>query len=228
MSGQGLFIAMTKLRDGWPREEFPDRTIQLYADMLSRLPEEHVVDAIDSMLARTAFRPSIGDIAQEAARRALDYPSTEVAWEIAESGSLRGAPEPVRQAAEYVGGRWAILHSDNLTTIRAQFRRSYESLVERAINEYATHGRLPRRELPPRRRELMGPTMASLPETEHFRPRPIQARWLLRVQGREPGPPTEEEKADAIAYLKDGPWSADPKEDSLYCEAERVFAEAAE
>lgn len=229
---EALVIGITKLRDGWPREEFPDRTIKLYADALGRLPEEHVVDAIDAMLARNAFRPSIGEITQEAARRALDYPTAEVAWEIAESGRLRSAPEPVRQAAEYVGGRWAILHGDNLATVRAQFRKSYESLVERAINEYATSGRPPRRELPPSRRELMGPTMASLPETAHYRPRPIMARTIARMSGRELEPPTEEEKRDAIAVLRDYDDTINGAErsefDPLYREAERVFMEAGE
>jgi len=73
----------------------------------------------------------------------------------------------------------------------------------------------------------LGPTMGSLPQTEHFRPRPVMSRLLRRWTTFTAMPlPTEEEKADAILVLKEG-WVADhPKHDPLYMEAFTIFEEA--
>jgi hypothetical protein len=72
----------------------------------------------------------------------------------------------------------------------------------------------------------LGPTMASLPVTEHFRPRPVMARLQRRWTTHAVGPPTEAEKRDAILVLAEG-WLADePAHDPLYVEAERIFEEA--
>lgn len=215
--------AIIRLRDGWPREEFPDRTIALYAEYLGKLPEEHVCAAIDRLIARATFRPSIGEIATEAAERALALPSEEEAWIMAEGGKLRAAPEEVRVAADYIGGRHAIMTSANLTALRAQFRQAYRNLRESAIREYASTGDS-RRALPspwPSIEPANG-TLAALPVSTRIRPRPIMARLSRRWAGRSLEPPTEEEKADAIAVLRD----YDGGEfDPLYIEAERVFTE---
>lgn len=73
----------------------------------------------------------------------------------------------------------------------------------------------------------LGPTMASLPVTEHFRPRPVMSRLQRRrTTFTAMGPPTEAEKRDAILVLAEG-WYADcPEHDPLYREAERIFEEA--
>lgn len=218
-----LTTAMTMLRDHYPREDFPDRSIAAYAERLSGIPEGVVLAAVKNLVMRCKWRPTVGEIATECAELALGLPSEEQAWEIAERGSLRDAHPAVQKAAEHVGGRWAVLHSDNPTTVRAQFRDAYRNLRARAIDEYRTGAP---RALPPGLAELMGPTMAALPETTHFRPRPVMSRLVRRWAGRELEPPTEEEKVDATTVLHEGPSTDDPKDDPLYVEAERIFAEA--
>lgn len=73
----------------------------------------------------------------------------------------------------------------------------------------------------------LGPTMASLPPTQHFRPRPVMARLHRRwTTTRAPGPPTEAEIRDAILVLAEGYLADHPRHDPLYAEAERIFEEA--
>ena len=60
-----------------------------------------------------------------------------------------------------------------------------------------------------------------IPDTTSIRPRPLWERCLLRQRGELPGPPTEEEKRDAIRVLEEG--AVVP--DELYIEAERLFVE---
>lgn len=72
----------------------------------------------------------------------------------------------------------------------------------------------------------LGPTMASLPRTEHFRARPVMSRLSRRWSGHRVDRPTEDEKRDAILVLAEG-WTSDhPRHDPLYAEAERIFEEA--
>lgn len=62
--------------------------------------------------------------------------------------------------------------------------------------------------------------MTDIPVTTALRPRPLWDRCLIRRRGLEPGPPTEEEKYDAIRVLEEG-----GVPDDLYIEAERLLAE---
>lgn len=59
-----------------------------------------------------------------------------------------------------------------------------------------------------------------IPPTASMRPRPIMYRLALRNIGVEPGPPTEDEKRDAIRILEQGGYP-----DGLLIEAERLLAE---
>ena len=45
----------------------------------------------------------------------------------------------------------------------------------------------------------------NIPETDRIKPRPVRARYLRRLEGFPVGPPTEEEKQDAIAVLREAP-----------------------
>lgn len=66
----------------------------------------------------------------------------------------------------------------------------------------------------------MGVRGSMIPATTQIRPRPIYHRFSLRFMGLEPGPPTEEEKADALRILEQFGYP-----DDLYVEAERLLRE---
>lgn len=57
-------------------------------------------------------------------------------------------------------------------------------------------------------------------ETTTMRPRPVWARYLRRQAGRPVGPPTEEEKQDALVVLS---WPEPLAFDALDVEALRVM-----
>ena len=214
--------SLSRLRDAFPREDFPDRTVAVYGQELADLPPEAVARAVENVIRRARFLPRVSEIIAQVAEMELNLPTTEQAWEIAERGSLRDAHHIVREAAEFVGGRWVILHGDNPTATRAQFRTAYDRLRERTLAEYETGHALP----PPPGLQVLGPTMAALPETDRIRPRPVMARLHHHWAGHELDPPTDEEKADAVDILREGPVTRDPVMDPLYAMAERIFAEA--
>lgn len=66
----------------------------------------------------------------------------------------------------------------------------------------------------------LGPTMASLSESDKIRPGPVYQRYLMRKHHMPLDPPTEVEKRAAIRILRD-PW-----EDEVSLEAFRIFEEA--
>jgi hypothetical protein len=219
-----LSDAMRKLRDGWPREEFPDRTIALYAEQLSAYPVELVVQAVDDLLRTEKWRPSVGQITAQVAERALNLPIEEEAWQIADTGDLRDAHGDVRRAAEHVGGRYAILHSTQPERLRGQFLRAYRGYRRQSLIDYVRGGR-PALAGGVRTRAL-GPTMLALPETSRIAPRPVMGRLVARWAGRDLEAPNEDEVRDAIEVLRAGPFADDLQNDPLYLEAERIHEEA--
>lgn len=214
--------AIVRLRDAYPREEFPDRTVALYAGTLSAFTPELLMRAINVAISRNKFRPSLSTILEEIAELDLNLPTYEEAWRIAEKGSLRDAPSAVRLAVEYVGGRWEILHGSNLSVIRAQFRDAYRSLREQAIRDYISPR--PVTTIGVGVYEEIGPTMRSLPESTVAPAPPVVARWLRRLAGRLMESPTEDEKRDSVRVLKQGP-PLQGEPDPIYLEAERIFQE---
>lgn len=62
--------------------------------------------------------------------------------------------------------------------------------------------------------------------TRKMTPRPVMLRAMRRYAGHSLPPPTEREQQDAILILAEGPVEIDPRDDPLYAEAERIFAEA--
>jgi hypothetical protein len=210
--------AIAILRDAYPRQPFPDASVAFYARKLADLDAVELAGAVDRITNRSTFLPSVAEIRSEVAEARLGLPTTAEAWETAESGSLRTAPEPLRRAVEIVGGRWAIRHSDNPTAVRAQFRQAYEDLRQEAVLREA--GALPeRRDL----RAIEASPDPALAEAEHFVPGPVMARAGRELTGQPLESPTDEEKRDAIRILKRGPISAD---DPLYKAAELVLVHA--
>ena len=220
-------LAIAAIQVAFPGRAFPDTTAELYGRLLADLDGAAVNRAVERLLKGDDFLPTIHRIRVEVAEEALALPSLEEAWDMCFRGELRHCPPEVREALEAVGGRWAILRSENPSTVRAQFLRSYKERRENVVSEYI--GARPpvnyRRELPPE--QEVGTTMASLPESEHAWAPPVHARFLRRAMGKPVGDVTEAEKAHAIQVLRDGPPEyGEP--DGVYLEAERIFAEASE
>ena len=227
MTSTAMAAAITVLRVAYPGE-FADETATFYARKLSDLDPASVAEAIDRLVNRSRFRPTVADIRLEVAEAQLGLPSLTEAWEIAERGSLRDAPAAVREAADFVGGRWAITTSENPSTIRAQFRHAYERTREQALLEAA--GAVRARAIPLRPTPAL-PAASIDEQVSHGAllttgPPLVILRQLAIDRGEAVGPPTEAECRDAIRVLEAGPWSDDPRDDKLYSAAEAVFLQA--
>lgn len=220
-------LAIAKLAAAFPGKAFPDTTAALYGRMLADLDPQAVDRAVDRLLRGDDFLPTIHRIRLSVAEEALALPSAEEAWDMVTRGDLKRAPVEVRDAATAVGGRYTIMHTDNLPTVRAQFLKSYAERRRNVMDEYVGARSLAnyRRELPPQ--QELGTTMRALPESEYATAPPVHARWLRRMTGRDPGEITEAEKAHAIEVLRLGP-PEHGEPDGIYVEAERVFMEAGE
>jgi hypothetical protein len=219
-----LAQALGALRDFYPRQDFPDRSVSLYAAMLEDMDGDDVTNAIHRLVRKSTWLPSIADIRREVAEERAALPTPEEAWSMAVAARGHGGlPPEVAAAVRDLGGTWNLLHSDRAASTRQAFMRAYERRREDTILGIIGAG-TPRQRLqldspdPPQERPALG-------ESARIRPRPILFRMTARWAGRPLAAPTEEEKADAIRLLEQGPING--MDDPLYLEAERVFAEAA-
>jgi hypothetical protein len=214
--------AIAAISVAFPGKAFPDKTAELYGRMLGDLDPAAVSRAVERLLKGDDFVPTIHRIRTEVAEEALALPTPEEAWDMATRGRLRGAPREVADAVVSVGGRWALLHSDQPTIVRSQFMKSYGERRRNAIAEF-TGAKLP--QLTAHDGEVMGQTMAAPPETTSGAYLPVHARWLRRMQGQQLAEPTEAEKAHAIEVLRIGP-PEHGEPDGIYGEAERILTGA--
>lgn len=214
--------AIAALAVMWP-EKFSDQKAEMYGRMLSDLEPGAVIRAVERLVKGSEFLPKVATIRREVAEESLSLPSAEEAWDIVQHGDVRRSIPEIRAACDAVGGRRAILLTENLSIVRAQFLKSYEARREATVQAF-TGARIPL--APPETQPRLGPTMETLPETERFEPRPVHLRWLRRFQGMAIGPPTEAEQAHAIRVLEAGPSVIEGDPDPIYVEAERIFMEA--
>jgi hypothetical protein len=208
MSPTGVALAVAVLRDAYPRADFPDRTVALYASMLNDLDDAATMAAVRRLVRRSTFLPSVAEIRREVAEAQLGLPTPEEAAESVFRDGGPGSLHPrVRESLMAIGGPWAVRTSETPGILRSQFVKDYAARRETLLLEA-----MGARALPPAE-------PLALPPTTQMRPRPIAERYFARMRGERLGPPSEREKADAIRILKVG------HADVLYVEAERLLDE---
>ncbi len=226
---EGMAKAIAGLRDVYPRQEFPDRSVTAYARMLSDLEPDAVERAIGRLVGRSAWIPAISEIRWEVADERLQLPTAQEAWSMVTAmpniNNRDALPNIVRQSLDAMGGRFSIMHSERGETIRAQFIRDYQSRRDQAmLVATGASARIQQGVV----KELPSPSLAALPVSEEIQPRPVWARWLRRqdwmmppVQDAFPSP-TEAEKHDAIDVLQADGWGVQ----ALFDEAQRILDDA--
>lgn len=212
----GMAASIAVLRDAYPRQDFPDRSVTLYAKALSDLNPALVMAAVERLVRRSTWLPSIAEIRMEVAEALVGLPSGDEAWEAVTSKQAWELPPEVAQTVDDVGGWWAIRTSSRPETMRAQFLSTYERRRAQAVLA-AIGAATPRKALTARE------TVRALPESTRIRPRPCVERMMRRWAGSQVGAPSSEEMHDAILLLKDGPTEG---LDPLYEEAQRVLDDA--
>lgn len=214
--------AIALLRDAYPRQQFPDRSVALYGAALADLDDTEVAAAIKRLIRRETWLPSIADIRREVAVERVGEPDPEEAWAqvsraIDDGGYGLRIQSLAAQAVADLGGAFT-LRQMKAGMARRAFLDAYTARLNREIQREMGS-------LPPSRahRQQMLTNTTALPQTTRIRPRPVMARLTRRWAGRTIGPPTNEEKADAILILREGP--ADGI-DPMYEEAQRVLCDA--
>jgi hypothetical protein len=204
MEASGVSLAVSVLRDAYPRADFPDRSVVLYASMLADLDDLLVVEATRRLVRRSTFLPSIAEIRREVAEAVLGLPTATEAWAIVnEPASAGNLPTLVQASLNALGGRWALRMSERPEIFMTNFVKDYGSRREHAllgIMGANTHGS----------------ELSALPVSDSIGERPVFSRIRRRLIGEEVGDATEEERGDAIRILEAGPVS---ERDPLYAEA---------
>ena len=161
MSVSGVAVAIGILRDAYPRADFPDGTIELYATMLAPYDDDRVVAAVRRLVTRERFLPAISEILREVIEASLALPTAPEAYQmLGDRTQIGDLPTVVLATLKELGGRWEYDHTENPGIWRAQFLKAYDVRREAAIRAQldAPYAQL-------------GPTMASLPVSESIEPR---------------------------------------------------------
>lgn len=214
-----MAAAIAILRDAYPRQDFPDRSVVLYAHELADLSDTEVTAAVRRLIRRSEWLPSIAEIRREVAEERAGLPTVEEAWTVVSNEKRTFVlPPEVAGALSDIGGSYA-LRTMTAHQARTAFAKAYEARRESTL--LVVMKALPARpEI-----EDVTPARLALPETTRIRPRPVMARLSRRWAGRDvpATPPTDEEMADAILVLRSGP---EGDLDPLYEEAQRILDDA--
>ena len=228
-NGTALAHALSNMRDAFPRQPFGDQAVRIYAEQLADLDGQDVLAAVTRLLRSSPYMPTIFDIRREVVEHISPMPTMEQAWDQAVAGHTDSTL--VRETIEACGGFWEIRRCTNLGTLRSQFRKDYEARRSEAVKAMVVGTPIqPEQLAPPDVAHLSNGrrvrTVRELPETTRVQPRPTARLMALRYAGASPDlHPTQDEMADAILILRDGP-DPDVNEDPLYREAEATFARA--
>lgn len=169
-----LANAIARLQDAFPDQPFGDRSAVVYGEQLGDLDPVLVDEAVRRLVNVSRYMPRISEIRREVFEHTLGLPTPEEAWEMALDWSLaaessRAAwtlPDEVRRSMKAIGGGWAIRHSDNPETLRAQFRKHYEGVRERAIRDAAAGEPIRPEQLKPGRAPQLPPAGAKDPKAK--------------------------------------------------------------
>lgn len=238
-----LAAAIAILRPAYPRQEFPDDSVRIYVRALRDMEPRLVKAAIERIILKSKWLPTVAEIREEAAEMTARLPSAAEAWTIMKDRPYEDWPDALRATVRACGGRWHIVHSERPETVRAQFIADYNERRRAVVGGVTLKGiARPVQELT----YPFGGSRAEIeypPHTESMPPRPVWARWLRRQEctiDRPDGvgtvytplpPPTDAEKHDAILVLRDFVPLTDGMryrvgDDPLAEEAQRILDEA--
>lgn len=135
------------LKSAWPDRAINDETVMAYELAWSDLPYDLARDAVAEYLRTGKFFPAPAEIRELALRAGVGLPAAEIAWQEAQRviGAYRpGDPAPrwssrvLEETVNAVG--WSAIkmcEADQLGTLRAQFRDTYNALLKRVTADDA-------------------------------------------------------------------------------------------
>lgn len=139
--------ALSLLAAVWPTREVTPAMVEAYHMAWEDVPYDALQPAIKSWIGTAKFFPTPGELRELALRDALALPAAEVAWaevvrRIADTGHAsqpRWSTAVLEHTVNALGWRsicqW---QEDQLGTLRAQFRNTYDAYAKRVVSGDAT------------------------------------------------------------------------------------------
>lgn len=139
------------LQGAYPRQEFPDSTVEVYAMALVDLDYADVVEAVTRLVQTSRWLPTIAEIRERVAEARLELPDPEMAWvEVRKAIQRYGVYQPlppwscdeVAQAVEIIGWR-ELCTNPQTAASRARWIEAYRAIRLRAVEREMAGGALP-------------------------------------------------------------------------------------
>jgi hypothetical protein len=114
--------------------------IDLWTSLLQDIPDDIIMVAAQQLAVELVFFPALSELRNKALSLMKPlFPTWGEAWDECHKKCIRGVrgdfTHPLVEKAYDCIGNWETLLSDDVPTVRAQFRQVYESLVYRAESE---------------------------------------------------------------------------------------------
>lgn len=121
-------------------KQFGEATVRLYVAALRDVPIDELRECVWDLVKTRTFPPTIAEVLAYVAERRLRLPDIAAAWELVQGciearKGWNDLPEPVRRAADSVGGPFSIRASENIDTLRAHFYNAYREFRAQAMRE---------------------------------------------------------------------------------------------
>lgn len=138
-----LAESLTVLAASYPRQAMPDVTVRAYMSALSDLPPAGVARAIERLIKRSEWLPSIAEIRREYAEALCGLPAATEAWEAIQTvQGRRDAPHAVRRALSAVASPYELRTADRPLQLRRAFIDTYVELREQEVRQVSESGQL--------------------------------------------------------------------------------------
>lgn len=142
-----LAEVLAVLAASYPRQAMPSVTVQAYVAALNDLPPAGVAAAVERLIKRSEWLPSIAEIRREYAEALCGLPAATEAWEAIQTvQGRRQAPVAVRRALAAVATPYDLRTSDRPLQLRRAFMDTYTSLREQEVRLVSEGGQV---QLPP-------------------------------------------------------------------------------
>jgi hypothetical protein len=126
----------------FPRAEMKPGMSKVWYELLKDIPDDILEVAASQVAAENTFFPAVAEVRNKALKLMKPtYPTWGEAWEECISYGNKfsweqnGFGHPLIEKAYNIIGNWDTLLTDDIPTVRAQFRQVYESLVFRAESD---------------------------------------------------------------------------------------------
>lgn len=133
------------IQSAYPRQEFPEDTVRIYALSLADLPAKLGQQAVMELIRTSKWTPTIAEIRQRAAEIGRPMPAVDEAWSEAQRAARGFKPgvlmdvhwstDEVAEAVAAIGGLWGIAMTSRPEVLQRQFTETYNALRQRRLDQ---------------------------------------------------------------------------------------------